>query len=94
MGAGKWQLLVTADQPIQVMSLLSSPAGHLTNLSTVPDNAETGADGATTTHTVALFPSVSDAMKGQGFVRVVNHSELAGEVRIDAWDDEGTHRGP
>ena len=30
---GKWQLTVTADQPIAVMSLLSTPTGHLSNLS-------------------------------------------------------------
>ena len=33
-GSGKWQLFVTAECPIQVMSLLLSDAGHLTNLST------------------------------------------------------------
>ena len=33
-GSGKWQLMVTAEQPIWVMSLLQSPTGHLTNLST------------------------------------------------------------
>lgn len=33
-GAGKWQLVVEADQPVVVMSLLESPTGHLTNLST------------------------------------------------------------
>ena len=33
-GAGKWHLFVSADRPIQVMSLLRSPTGHLTNLST------------------------------------------------------------
>ena len=32
-GTGKWQLFVTADRPIQVMSLLESISGHLTNLS-------------------------------------------------------------
>ena len=32
-GTGKWQLTVTADQPILVMSLLSTPTGHLSNLS-------------------------------------------------------------
>ena len=32
-GAGKWRLSVSADQPIQVMSLMQSPTGHLTNLS-------------------------------------------------------------
>ena len=35
-GAGKWRLVVTSDRPIQVMSLLASPTGHLTNLSTAP----------------------------------------------------------
>ena len=32
-GEGKWQLFVTSDEPIQVMSLLLSPTGNLTNLS-------------------------------------------------------------
>ena len=32
-GAGKWRLRVAADQPVQVMSLLASPTGNLTNLS-------------------------------------------------------------
>ena len=35
-GAGKWQLVVESEQPVSVMSLLSSPTGHLTNLSTAP----------------------------------------------------------
>ena len=33
VGSGKWQLFVSADRPIQVMSLLRSPTGELTNLS-------------------------------------------------------------
>ena len=32
-GTGKWRLLVSADRPIQVMSLLQFPTGHLVNLS-------------------------------------------------------------
>ena len=35
-GTGKWQLMVESARPITVMSLLSSPTGHLTNLSTAP----------------------------------------------------------
>ena len=31
---GRWRLFVSADDEIQVMSLLESPTGHLTNLST------------------------------------------------------------
>ena len=32
-GKGKWELVVTGTQPLQVMSLLSTASGHLTNLS-------------------------------------------------------------
>ena len=38
-GAGKWQLFIGADRPIEVMSLLMSPTGHLANLSTSPNGA-------------------------------------------------------
>jgi len=38
-GAGKWQLFVSADRPIQVMSLLFGQSGNLTNLSTVTRDA-------------------------------------------------------
>ena len=93
-GKGKWRLRVTAKQPIEVMSLLWSSTGHLTNLSTVLDNTESGEGGATATHAVALFPSASDRLGRQGFVRVINRGDQADEVQIDAYDDEGTHRGP
>ena len=33
-GDGKWRLRVRSDEPISVMSLLETPSGHLTNLST------------------------------------------------------------
>ena len=32
-GEGKWQLIIAADQPLQVMSLMRSPSGYLGNLS-------------------------------------------------------------
>ena len=35
-GQGKWRLRVASDRPLMVMSLLSSPTGHLANLSTAP----------------------------------------------------------
>ena len=34
-GKGKWQLLVKADEPARVASLMVTPEGHITNLSTV-----------------------------------------------------------
>ena len=42
---------------------------------------------------VPLFPSASDGAR-QGFVRVINHSDVAGEVHIDAFDDAGRWTGP
>ena len=41
-GTGKWQLLVSSEQPVVAMSLLMSPTGHLTNLSTAPYRAASG----------------------------------------------------
>ena len=35
-GAGKWRLEVEADRPIMALSILATPTGHLTNLSTAP----------------------------------------------------------
>ncbi len=37
-GEGKWRLDINADRDIQVMSLMESPDGHITNLSSLPDN--------------------------------------------------------
>ena len=90
-GAGRWRLLVSAERPIEVMSLLSSPSGHLANLSSVPDNAVPDEVGAITAYTVPLLPAASRFVAEglQGFVRVINHSRDAGEVRIEALDDSG-----
>ena len=45
-GSGKWQLVVSADRPIQVMSLMSTPTGHMTNLSsTTGDTIVRGGPG-------------------------------------------------
>ena len=82
-GAGKWQLAVRSEQAITAMSLMSSPAGLLTNLSTIPANETNGL------HVVPFFPRASDPLGRQGFVRVINHSAAAGEVSITAFDDMG-----
>ena len=49
-GTGKWRLEVTSDRPLKVMSLLVSPTGHLSNVSTAIDpyeapRPESGSDG-------------------------------------------------
>ena len=81
-GVGKWRLTVTSTEPIVAMSLLSSPTGNLTNLSTLPR-----APGEAGEHVVPLFPAASDALGRQGFVRVVNRSGASGTVSVEAHDD-------
>ena len=44
--------------------------------------------------TVPYFPSASDDLGRQGFVRVINHSDEAGDVMVEAFDDEGSSFGP
>ena len=83
-GEGKWRLLVNSDVPLLVMSLLESPTGHLTNLSSAPS----------TRGVVPLFPAAGDPSGRQGFVRVINHSSDDGEVAITAYDDAGVAYGP
>ena len=91
VGTGKWRLDVEADSNVRVMNLLRSPTGHLSNLSTIP--SETPGAGATV-HQVPLFPSASDPLGREGFVRVINREPRSGEVRIDAYDDAGMAHGP
>ena len=92
IGIGKWQLDVRADRPIEAMSLMSSPTGHLTNLSTIPADAVV-TDTGETLHRIPYLPPASDPAR-QGFVRVINAGGAAGVVRIEGFDDGGQRYGP
>ena len=85
-GTGKWRLLVESNRDMGVASLLESPTGHLTNLSTV-GASKTLQDG-TIVYLVPLFPSASDANDRQGFVRIVNPGAER-DVHIKPFDDSG-----
>ena len=85
-GTGKWRLTVDSDARLAAMSLLSSPAGHLTNLS---GKAEGYEDVGTFWH-VDLFPAAADPLGRQGFVRVVNRSSVDGSATVSAYDDGDT----
>ena len=89
-GSGKWRLRVRGF-PWFAMSLLESPTGHITNLSTAPAHTTPLEDGATM-HRLPLFPAAGGAR--QGFARVINRSYTSGEVTIWAVDDAGTRSGP
>ncbi len=86
-GAGKWRLAVEAPHAVYAMSLLESPTGHLTNLSSAP---VVPVDG---THAIPLFPPAADPDGRQGFVRVVSRTDRDGTVTIAAIDDSGADRG-
>ena len=81
-GIGKWRLSVMSDRPIVAMSLLSSPTGHLTNLSALPPTPDEDSGDV-----LPLFPAASDPLGRQGFVRVVNRADESGTVLIEAYDD-------
>ena len=82
-GSGKWRLWVASDRRLHVLSLLSSPTGNLTNLSTGHWFQR---------HDAPLVLS-SASPSQQGFVRVVNHSQKAGSVLVFATDDSGHKKG-
>ena len=91
LGTGRWRLVVGADAPIEVMSLVASASGHLSNVSTVPGAVGSGESGAATVHRVPYLPAAARWTQGsyRGWVRIVNRSGEAGEVRIEAVDDAG-----
>ena len=82
-GDGKWQLFIAADNAIEAMSLLESPTGNLTNLSSRSASATF----------IPLMPAASNVAQ-QGFARIVNRSDEAGTVQIRAVDDAGVRHGP
>ena len=91
-GHGKWRLRVRGF-PWFAMSLLESPTGHLTNLSTAPNNATPlDVEDGGYRHRLPLVPSGGGDR--EGFVRVINRSRSKGEVAIEAVDDEGNRFGP
>ena len=45
-------------------------------------------------HSLPLVMAADNTMNQQGFVRIINRSDQAGEVSIQAIDDDGGRRGP
>ena len=98
-GAGKWRLFVTATEPITDMNLMRTVSGHLANLSSAPeaeledympyneDDPDIGDIGTV----IPLFTS-ADAFR-QSFARIINRSDAAGTVIVEATDDSGTVHG-
>ena len=83
-GSGKLRLVLESEQTTMSMSLMSSPAGHLTNLSMALDSEQDG------TGCRAAVPIGAGRARPTGFERVVNRSNEAGEVAVAAF--HATHQ--
>ena len=80
-GVGKWRLNISSSHSLDVMNLMESPTGHLSNLSYNPLSS---ADADTNLHKT-LLPGREDR---HGFIRIINHSETAGEINIITVTDD------
>ena len=87
-GTGTLRLALQSKQPFSVLSLSSSTNGHMTNLSSVAVNE------STEDHSVPFLPSTSNPWMWEGLVRVINYSDVSGDVSINAIDDTGREYGP
>ena len=83
-GAGKWRLAIESDRRLVAMSLLSSPGGHLANLS-----GKATPDWENLWH-MHLFPAASDPLGRQGVVRAVNRTAGRRTATVLAYDDSNT----
>ncbi len=80
-GEGRWQLTVSSDQEIRVMSLVRTPDGFLTNLSGVAPT-ENDASGV-----YMMNPGAN--LNQASALRLVNSSASEALVSIDGFDDQG-----
>ncbi len=76
-GSGKWRLFLSSTSPIEVTSLLDSPTGNLSNLSSRGRK-----------QSLPLVLPATEAGR-ESFVRIVNWSDTPGSVRILGVDDSG-----
>ena len=94
-GSGKWRLLVTASNPVTLMSLMSTKTGHLTNLSYTPDGARFVAKPVTASFTYEEDDGIPfgirfDAAASNG--DIVDYAWDFGEDSL--WVDTTTGTGP
>ena len=68
IGVGRWRLVVSATQPVHVMSLLDTPTGHIANLSGVSGitGTVTNPPSPSKPDLVVQSPSVSDSSLSAG----------------------------
>ena len=85
-GAGKWRLAVAASGDLAVMSLLESPSGHLSNLSSAPDLGLPFVDFGDGEH-LFMFPAAGDERR-HGFARLMNLDIFPNLVGISGYGSQ------
>ena len=83
-GTGKWRLSVNSSQSIIAMSLLASPTGHLTNLSTAPEaggTVQTTVGTGTEVSVRVLYVMPADRLFREDYSRVVSKAI----VNVQSW---------
>ena len=78
-GSGKWRLLVTASNPVTLMSLMSTKTGHLTNLSYTPDGARFVAKPVTASFTYEEDDGIPFGIR-------FDATASSGDITDYAWD--------
>ena len=81
-GSGKWRLKVSSSLDLQVMSLIRTPDGFLTNLSGMVDANSAG-------DRIVYFANPASEMVRTTFLRIINTTGQAGTVTIAGTDDRG-----
>lgn len=81
-GVGKWQIKIASSAVIDIMSLIRTPDGFLTDVSELVPRKATGV------HEVYLANPVGNQAQ-QSFIRVSNRTETSGTVTVTAVDDLG-----
>jgi peptidyl-Asp metalloendopeptidase len=81
-GTGKWRLVVSSALDLQVMSMIRSTDGFLTNQSGMVDENQSG------DHVIFFANPASDTFR-QTFLRIINTSGSSGTVTIAGVDDNG-----
>ena len=81
-GTGKWRFTVTSLLNLEVLSLIRTPDGFLTNLSGMVDQ-KAGGDF------IVYFGNPASETDKQTFLRIINTSNQTGTVTISGLDDTG-----
>ena len=92
-GKGKWRFQIDSTQFIEVVNLMKSPTGHLSNLSSHPSPSTWRSKNGGSVVSQSLLLLIPDQENRQGFVRIINRSPYAGEVTIQVRDDSFEHHG-